>query len=63
MNAVFSGNLMVASYLLEHDADPFVVDNCGMTTLMWAADQGHSAICELLIKTGVNINATTHSGT
>ncbi|KLJ13037.1 hypothetical protein EMPG_11994 [Blastomyces silverae] len=60
----FSTGLMVASYfghsdvtklLVDKDPDLESTDQCGMTSLSWAAMQGYEMIVKLLLEKGVNL--------
>jgi ankyrin repeat protein len=58
MMAARSGNTDAVKTLLDHGAQPNVKDTLrGTTALMWAAEQGHAAIVELLGARGGDLGA------
>lgn len=65
--AAAAGQLSVARFLLEHNADIDAVAQepsapAGRTALHLAADAGHKAMVELLLKGGANVNARDRIG-
>jgi serine/threonine-protein phosphatase 6 regulatory ankyrin repeat subunit B len=52
----------VFNSLLNAKADPLIVDEDGVTTLMSAASQGHAELCKIIIGTGVSVNSIAKSG-
>lgn len=54
----------IARLLLDHGADPTILDNRGWTCLHWAAQGGHFAITKLLLADGrVAPSLASHVGT
>lgn len=62
MEAATAGNMSVVDHLLKAGADPLIIDDDGVTTLMSAASQGHTEICKKLLEKGVQINQVAKSG-
>lgn len=55
------GDFDLVQSLLEKEHDPREVDSAGYTPLHYAARNGHSKVCNMLLSNGANPNATTRS--
>lgn len=62
ISAVKASNLERTSSLIEKGASIDYVDEDGFTALIWAAYNGHKAICKLLIDAKANLNFASYSG-
>ncbi len=60
--AAESGHTAVANVLIGHKAAVDILDSRGMTPLMWAAQEGHIEMVELLIDAGADEARETPSG-
>ena len=60
--AACSDYLEVTRYLLEQGADRDKADSGGMTSLHWAAREGHLETAMLLMSYGADLNARTNDG-
>ena len=49
-------------YMIEHGADPLVVDSIGVTPLHIAAQRGNTEIAEYLINLGIDVNKADDQG-
>ena len=47
---------------LQAKADPFVTDEDEVSSLMTAASQGHTEVCQLLLKKGLRVDGVAKSG-
>ena len=54
--AVSKGHFSCTSYLLQHDADPLIQDDKGLTPLLWACASGNLELVKLLLKRGASVS-------
>jgi ankyrin repeat protein len=59
--ALFLNDRNIVTYLIDHGANVNYMDNTGVSLLMYCAYSGDVSTCNLLIKHGVKVNATSKS--
>ena len=59
-HAAESGQLVVATFLLENGAEVDAKDNSGRTPLLLATDRGHKEMMELLLAHGADVQTTQY---
>jgi ankyrin repeat protein len=62
LEGAHDGNLEQVITALEAGAEIEVVDNRGMTPIIWAALRGHLDVVKALLERGANINSTNWAG-
>ena len=55
--AAGQGHLSAVQFLLNSNADLELTDDSHRTALMWAAENGHFDVAQLLVSKGANVNA------
>ena len=60
MCAVSKGHFGCSSCLLQHQADPLIHDDNGLTPLTWACAQGKLDIVKVLLKRGASVTNDSH---
>lgn len=61
--AARQGHLSAVQFLLDSNADLELIDDSHRTALMWAAENGHFDVAQLLVSKGANVNAVHFNDT